>query len=58
MTEHLKRLIEEARARPRMTKAERDEQTRNFAAGNVGLENEHVTREIVDEAVRRRTRTA
>lgn len=41
-----------------MTAAEREEQTRNFAAGNVGLENERVTRAVVDQAadVTRRAR--
>jgi hypothetical protein len=53
MTEELERLLAAARARPHMTAAEREEQTRNFAAGNVGLENERVTRAVVDEAVRR-----
>jgi hypothetical protein len=33
-----------------MTAVEREEQTRNFAAGNVGLENQSVTRAVVDEA--------
>lgn len=33
-----------------MSAAEREEQTRNFAAGNVGLENERVTRAVVDQA--------
>jgi hypothetical protein len=41
-----------------MTAAERDEQTRNFAAGNVGLENERVTRAVVDEAMRRQKHAA
>ena len=36
-----------------MTSGEREEQHRNFAAGNVGLENERVTRAVVDEAARR-----
>ena len=61
MTPKLKRLVAEARARPRMTAAEREEQTRNFAVGNVGLENERVTRAVVDraaEAARRRSRAA
>jgi hypothetical protein len=53
MTEELEKLLAAARARPRMTAAEREEQTRNFAAGNVGLENERVTRAVVDEAARR-----
>jgi hypothetical protein len=33
-------------------------QLRNFAAGNVGLENERVTRAVVDEAARRLGRGA
>jgi hypothetical protein len=56
MTEKLEQLLMDARSRPRMTQAEREEQTRNFAAGNVGLENERVTRAVVDEAVRRRVK--
>ena len=40
-----------------MTADEREEQLRNFAAGNVGLENERVTRAVVDEAARRMTIT-
>jgi hypothetical protein len=52
MTERLKELVELARRRP-MTAAEREEQLRNFAAGNVGIENERVTREVIDEAARR-----
>jgi hypothetical protein len=35
-----------------MTAAEREEQIRNFAAGNVGLENPRVTRATIDEAAR------
>ena len=60
MTTELQRLIEAARQRPRMTAAEREEQTRNFAAGNVGLEDERVTRAVVDqaEAARRARRAA
>lgn len=41
-----------------MTEAEREEQSRNFVVGNIGLENPRVTREIVDiaaERLRRRT---
>ena len=52
MTERLKELVELARSR-QMTPAEREEQLRNFAAGNVGLENKRVTRAVVDEAARR-----
>jgi hypothetical protein len=57
VTEELARLLAEAKARPHMTAREREEQTRNFAAGNVGLENERVTRAVIDrvaEAARRR----
>ncbi len=57
MTEKLERLIAEARLRPPMTRAEREEQTRNFAAGNVGLEDDRVTRAVVDEAVRRQVKS-
>jgi hypothetical protein len=53
MTEELARLIEEARRRPPMSSDQREEQLRNFAAGNIGLENPKVTRAVIDEAVRR-----
>ena len=56
MTEELRKILEEARSRP-MTAEEREEQLRNFAAGNVGLENDRVTRAVVDEAARRMTTT-
>ena len=36
-----------------MTPDEREEQLRNFAAGNVGIENARVTRAVIDEAARR-----
>jgi hypothetical protein len=39
-----------------MTEAEREEQARNFVAGNIGLENARVTREIVDIAAERMRR--
>ena len=52
MTEQLKKLVELARGR-QMTAAEREDQLRNFVAGNIGLENERVTRAVVDEAARR-----
>lgn len=55
-TDELEKLLAEARTRPPMTAAEREEQTRNFAAGNVGLENPAVTRAVVDEAARRYSR--
>lgn len=53
MSEELRRLVEEARRRPPMTDEEREEQIRNFAAGNVGIENPRVTRAVVDEAARK-----
>jgi hypothetical protein len=56
MSEELKRLIEQARTRPLMTAVEREEQLRNFAAGNVGLEDKRVTREVVDRAEEARLR--
>jgi hypothetical protein len=56
VTDELRKILEEARRRP-MTADEREEQLRNFAAGNVGLENERVTRAVVDEAARRMTIT-
>lgn len=52
MTDELRLLLERATARP-MTDAEREEQIRNFAAGNVGLENPRVTRESIDRAAAR-----
>jgi hypothetical protein len=52
MTERLKNLIELARSR-RMSDEEREEQIRNFAAGNAGLENSRVTRDLIDLAAAR-----
>jgi hypothetical protein len=57
VNEELARLLAEAKRRPPMTARQREEQNRNFVAGNVGLENERVTRAVVDrvaEAARRR----
>lgn len=53
MSEELKRLLAEVRLRPRMTDEERENQARDFAAGNVGIEEPRVTRAVVDEAARR-----
>lgn len=44
----LKKLVEAAR-RVRMTGDEQEEQRRSFAYGNAGLENDRITREMVDE---------
>lgn len=49
MTPELLLLLERTALRP-MTDEEREEQIRNFAAGNVGMENPRVTRERIDRA--------
>jgi hypothetical protein len=53
MSDELKILIDAVRARPPMTAAEREEQLRGFVVGYIGLENERVTRDVVDQAARR-----
>ena len=52
MTESLRELVERARQK-QMTAAEAEAQRRSFAFGNANIENERVTREIVDEAAER-----
>ena len=53
----LDELIRTAREQSRtMTPEDLEDQARNFAAGNVGIEDPIVTREVVDEAVERRVR--
>lgn len=47
MSHNISRLIEMAKA-VRVTEADREEQRRAFAYGNTALENEHITREMVD----------
>ena len=47
MTEALQILIETAR-QINMTAKERESQRRSFAYGNTHIENEHITREMVD----------
>jgi hypothetical protein len=42
--------LEELRGAPPMTPSQKEEQRRDFAAGNVGLSNSAVTRAVVDEA--------
>lgn len=49
MTDKLQELIDAARSRP-MSEAEQEEQRRSFAYGNAHIENERVTRAMVDEA--------
>jgi hypothetical protein len=48
MTERLKALIEKARS-VRMSAAQSEEQRRSFAYGNTKIENDRITREMVDE---------
>ena len=45
----LSRLVEMARA-IRVNEAQRDEQRRSFVYGNTAIENENITRSMVDEA--------
>ena len=52
MTDELKTLVEAARTRE-MSAEEREEQLRNFAAGNAGIENPLVTRAVIDDAAKR-----
>lgn len=49
MNEPLAILLERAR-RTQMTPQEKERQRRSFAYGNAKIENEHVTREMVDSA--------
>lgn len=49
MSEDLQKLIDASRGRP-MSDAEKEAQRRSFAYGNAHIENERVTREMVDEA--------
>jgi hypothetical protein len=48
MTDALKELIEAARHSP-FYEAEREAQRRSFAYGNTHIENERITRQMVDE---------
>lgn len=49
MSDDLQKLIDASRGRP-MSDAEKEAQRRSFAYGNAHIENERVTREMVDEA--------
>jgi hypothetical protein len=49
MNNELDQLIAAAR-RATMTAQEKEEQRRSFAYGNTNIENDHVTREVIDEA--------
>ena len=48
MTDQLKQMLERA-SRVSMDKAQQEEQRRSFAYGNANIENERVTRAIVDQ---------
>lgn len=48
MTRKLASLIERARS-VRMTSAQREEQRRSFAYGNTKIENDRITRKMVEE---------
>ncbi|MGE0652356.1 MAG: hypothetical protein AB7P12_11485 [Alphaproteobacteria bacterium] len=48
MSDELKKLEELARS-VRMTAEQQEQQRRSFAYGNAGLENDLITREMVDE---------
>lgn len=47
MTDELERLLEAAKSR-QLTAAEQEEQRRSFAYGNANIENDRVTREMID----------
>ena len=49
MSEHLQKLIDASRGKT-MSGAEKEAQRRSFAYGNAHIENDRVTREMVDQA--------
>lgn len=52
MTDKLEFLLEKAK-KVRMTEAEQEEQRRSFAYGNTKIENDLITRQMIDEAAER-----
>ena len=52
MTHNLEFLLEKAK-KVKMTEAEQEEQRRSFAYGNTKIENDLITREMIDEAADR-----
>jgi hypothetical protein len=52
MTNKLEFLLEKAK-KIQMTKAEQEQQRRSFAYGNTKIENDLITREMIDEAAER-----
>ncbi len=55
MNAKLQKLIDASRDRP-MSEAEQEAQRRSFAYGNAHIENERVTRQMVDEAAEKLAR--
>ena len=49
MTNELKALIEKAKA-VEMTPSQKESQRRSFAYGNTKIENDRITREMIDQA--------
>jgi hypothetical protein len=49
MANELEKLLEAAR-KVEMTERDREEQRRSFAYGNTKIENDRITREMIDEA--------
>jgi hypothetical protein len=56
MNDRLKKLIDASRGKV-MTDAEKEAQRRSFAYGNAHIENDLVTRQMVDEAAEKISRT-
>jgi hypothetical protein len=52
VTEKLEFLLEQAK-KVQMTEAQQEEQRRSFAYGNTKIENDLITREMIDEAAER-----
>jgi len=52
MTDRLEFLLEKAK-KIQMTDAQKEEQRRSFAYGNTKIENDLITREMIDEAAER-----
>jgi len=52
MSENLEFLLEQAK-KVKMTPAQQEEQRRSFAYGNTKIENDLITREMIDEAADR-----
>jgi len=52
MTDKLEFLLQKAK-KIQMTEAQKEEQRRSFAYGNTKIENDLITREMIDEAAER-----